>query len=34
MIKTRTRKIWGDIFSRKGRTALVSISISSACWVW
>ncbi len=27
MIKTRTRKIWGDILSRKGRTALVSFSI-------
>ena len=27
MFKTRTRKIWGDIFSRKGRTALVAISI-------
>lgn len=27
MLKTRTRKIWGDILSRKGRTALVSMSI-------
>lgn len=27
MAKTRSRKIWGDILSRKGRTALVSMSI-------
>lgn len=27
MFKTRTRKILGDVFARKGRTALVSISI-------
>lgn len=27
MFKTRTRKIWGDILSRKGRTALVSLSV-------
>ena len=27
MFKTRARKIWGDVLSRKGRTALVSLSI-------
>lgn len=26
-MKTRARKVWGDILARKGRTALVSISI-------
>jgi len=27
MFRTRTRKIWGDVLSRKGRTALVTIAI-------
>ena len=27
MIKTRIRKIWGDVLSRKGRTALVTTAI-------
>ena len=27
MFRTRVRKIWGDIFARRGRTALVSIAI-------
>jgi hypothetical protein len=33
MFKTRQRKIAEDVLSRKGRTALVSLSIFIVFWV-